>query len=237
MNWRLVVVVMNLWIGAVLSSKSKHAVGLYSPPKGNSMYPVELDSNNFTSTLKYDRWVVLFYEHDCIHCLKFMNTYIYLSDYYNNTVRFGRVDCLGQKEKALCNFFKQKDYPDVKLVKDGKFLTFKGSKDASSLQWCIDTRDQLLDWDYGTRFSDLNPATGTYVLVDLLKSVQKQQTTPEFTLVFALAAALLGGLVFVLLSKKCIKIRNKSNPEEKLLLIDVKAAGHKGFIPSELFSV
>ena len=222
MNWRLVVVVMNLWIGAVLSSKSKHAVGLYSPPKGNSMYPVELDSNNFTSTLKYDRWVVLFYEHDCIHCLKFMNTYIYLSDYYNNTVRFGRVDCLGQKEKALCNFFKQKDYPDVKLVKDGKFLTFKGSKDADSLKWFFETSDELLNWDSATRFSELNPATGNYVLTNMIRDVKKQQSSDSFTRLLLLFAALFGALVLGLLCRRLVLASRSQYPKEMLSLVEQK---------------
>ena len=236
MHRLLAVVVLNLWIGAVLSSDSKHAVGLYSPPIGKSLYPVELDSNNFTSTLKYDRWVVLFYEHTCIHCLNFMNTYIYLSDYYNNTVKFARVNCLGEKEKALCNFFKQKDYPDVKLVKDGKFLTYKGSKDANSLMWFIETSDELLNWGSAKRFSELNPVTNTYVLVPFTKDVKTQQASDRFTRLLLLFAALSGALALGLLCRRLVLLKRSKNPNEKQPLVESQHVHVRSESQSELHS-
>ncbi|OAV91217.1 hypothetical protein PTTG_28035 [Puccinia triticina 1-1 BBBD Race 1] len=118
-------------------ARAIHLLGLLPAALAVQLHAgVQLNENNFDSTIQHGLWFLECYSPFCPHCKHFAPTWIQLVDkmkhYEAEGLKMGQVDCIAQGD--LCIRLSVDFYPQMKLYEDGKHVeSYNGEKDIPAL--------------------------------------------------------------------------------------------------------
>jgi len=78
-------------------------------------------------------WLLKFYAPWCGHCKHLAPKLDAMAAYLSGKIAIGKVDCTSPDAREICEEFKVRGYPTIKVYRDGDFFDYSGKRDADSM--------------------------------------------------------------------------------------------------------